>query len=171
MLKIDAEAFEEQIQSLILDLKSRIEKGVEKFVLDITYVLIDDTPYGNTEAFYDLYVKRQELYGFDIKPGLAKGSWLVSTGSLELLGALAYDKPNGYLSKIRAQQTTQEYIIGDDVYITNSIPYIGELNKGSSKQLPEGFKVSVDKIETIYAMKLSKYFKKPNTKIGKVERK
>lgn len=166
---MNAKQFENDILSFMEELKDRIEKGVEKFIIDITYILIDDTPYGNVDKFLNLYEKRQEKYGFDIAPGLAKGSWLVSTGNLYNLGAIAYDKPNGYYSKIRAKQTVQEYVIGETVYITNSVPYILELNQGSSKQLPEGFKVSVDKIEAIYSMNLSKYFKKKNSKIGKFE--
>lgn len=170
MLTIDAKSFEKDMMLFLEELTSRIEKGVEQFITDITYILIDDTPYGDVDKFLNLYEIRQEKYGFDIAPGLAKGSWLVTTGSLYMLGAISYDKPNGYYSKIRTKQTVQEYTIGETVYITNSVPYILELNEGSSKQLPQGFKSSLEKIETIYSINLGKYFKKQKQKVGKVER-
>jgi hypothetical protein len=166
MLSLDSKELEEQLLSLVNAYSNAFEKGVEKFAVDATALFVDATPYGNTEKYYNFYVERYKEYGFEIRPGLAKGSWSVTTGSFYSLGAIDYDQRNGYKSKIRAKATAQEYVLGEDIYITNSVPYIGKLQNGYSRQLPTGFRPTVDQVVALYNTDWKKYFRVKKQKNG-----
>jgi hypothetical protein len=166
MIKIDSSQFEKEIAEIVAKLTDQIERGVENFTVYTATLLIRTTPYGNVEKYFWLYEKRQEQFGFEMLPGLAKGSWVVSMNSAPNLGALAYDSRNGYQSGSRAIINAQEYEIGDDIYVSNSVPYIGNLEQGSSKQLPDGF---TPVFEGVYSTNLNKFFKIKKTNTGNFE--
>jgi hypothetical protein len=63
-----------------------------------------------------------------VDTGRARGNWNLSEGSID--GSI-----NNSATTIKAYREPKGK---KDVYITNSLPYIGLLEKGSSKQAPKG---------------------------------
>lgn len=71
-----------------------------------------------------------------VDTGRAKGNWQASNQK-PILEALEEIKPESQvLAEMRA--TVLSSNLDDDVYLSNNLPYIGELEYGSSTQSPEG---------------------------------
>lgn len=102
---------------------------------------------------------RQVTISTPVDTGRARWSWFLSVKvpSAEL-------PPEG---KYRVPQTTerikaleQNFTVSDTLYLTNNVPYVPDLNEGSSKQAPARF---VEKSAEIAQQAVYKWLKKPNT--------
>lgn len=102
---------------------------------------------------------RQVTISTPVDTGRARWSWFLSVKvpSPEL-------PPEG---KYRVPQTTerikaleQNFTVSDTLYLTNNVPYVPDLNEGSSKQAPARF---VEKSAEIAQQAVYKWLKKPNT--------
>ena len=102
---------------------------------------------------------RQVTISTPVDTGRARWSWFLSVKvpSPEL-------PPEG---KYRVPQTTerikaleQNFTISDTLYLTNNVPYVPDLNEGSSKQAPARF---VEKSAEIAQQAVYKWLKQPNT--------
>lgn len=157
MITIHADELHNQLKAFSEKFRRTLEKGVERFAYRTADIFIQSTPYGDANKFLDLYVKREEKYGFEIRPGLAKGSWLLVTGQPVFIEEVAYDNKYGSKSQARAQASAQEYILGETIYLTNSVPYIQGLEQGSSKQAPQGIMdLSLNKLQRLYGLNVAK---------------
>lgn len=158
MIKINGEELHKQLEAFAAKFRSTLEKGVERFAYKTADILIQSTPYGNVDKYLELYEDRQERYGFDIAPGLAKGSWLLSTGQPVFIQEVAYDNKYGSKSQARSYASAQEYMLGETIYLTNSVPYIEHLEKGYSReQAPEGImELSLNKLQRLYGLNVAK---------------
>ena len=75
-----------------------------------------------------------------VKTGQARNNWLLSVGtpdtrivkddSFDLTGTARHDKNKYWIGKHKP---------GQDIYISNNLPYIKRLNEGWSKQAPAAF--------------------------------
>ena len=83
-----------------------------------------------------------------VDEGRARANWQTSIGSAlsGLVGAFPQGKKGSSGGAAAAQAINQAVTTmtqykrgGQDVYISNNLPYIERLNKGSSKQAPAGF--------------------------------
>jgi hypothetical protein len=157
MVTFDSEDFQKQLQDIAKRFRERLEKGVEKFAYKTADIFIQSTPYGDIDKYYDYYEERQLEYGFRMQPGLAKGSWLLSTGQPAFSEEVAYDTRSGSKSQARAQMTAQEYVLGETIYLTNSVPYIIDLERGQSRQAPAGMlQLSMTKLVNLYSLNVAK---------------
>lgn len=102
---------------------------------------------------------RQVTISTPVDTGRARWSWFLSVKvpSSEL-------PPEG---KYRVPQTTerikaleQSFTVSDTLYLTNNVPYVPDLNEGSSKQAPARF---VEKSAEIAQQAVLKWLKQPNT--------
>lgn len=102
---------------------------------------------------------RQVTISTPVDTGRARWSWFLSVKvpSPEL-------PPEG---KYRVPQTTerikaleQNFTVSDTLYLTNNVPYVPDLNEGSSKQAPARF---VEKSAEIAQQAVYKWLKRPNT--------
>lgn len=102
---------------------------------------------------------RQVTISTPVDTGRARWSWFLSVKvpSPEL-------PPEG---KYRVPQTTerikaleQSFTVSDTLYLTNNVPYVPDLNEGSSKQAPARF---VEKSAEIAQQAVLKWMKQPNT--------
>lgn len=102
---------------------------------------------------------RQVTISTPVDTGRARWSWFLSVKvpSPEL-------PPEG---KYRVPQTTerikaleQNFTVSDTLYLTNNVPYVPDLNEGSSKQAPARF---VEKSAEIAQQAVYKWLKQPNT--------
>ena len=102
---------------------------------------------------------RQVTISTPVDTGRARWSWFLSVKvpSPEL-------PPEG---KYRVPQTTERikalelnFTVCDTLYLTNNVPYVPDLNEGSSKQAPARF---VEKSAEIAQQAVYKWLKQPNT--------
>jgi hypothetical protein len=84
---------------------------------------------------------QQLVLATPVRTGRARSNWIASfnipsdevRGPLEVSAALSQNMPTIATAKL-----------GDIIYLSNNLPYIGSLNDGSSAQAPAGF---VQKVE------------------------
>lgn len=160
---IDADAFIESVERLKQTMQRKLENAVRGYTTEIGSILVDNTPYGNPALYMRLYQLRKKFYGFEILPGIAKGSWHLSTGPSPMLltAPIDYAGPNGDQPKERMRQWAQKYKLGEKVWITNTAPYIRSLNRGQSNQAPDGILTpSLSKIISIYSVSFLEHYKK-----------
>ena len=129
---------------------------VQGFAFTMTARAIKNTPLGNFEAYPGRYAERAKLLGLLPEPGYAQGSWkITSDGSTA--GESTYDGEQAFQNAIRDAKT---YILGEDIYITNSGPYIRLLEGGFSKQAPKGMiQPTLAEVADIYSISLKDYYK------------
>lgn len=79
-----------------------------------------------------------------VDTGLARGNWQTTVGS----PARGEIERNGASAAIAEVEAKTPKGAGQETYLANDLPYIEELEKGSSKQAPEGMvRRNMDRIE------------------------
>lgn len=116
---------------VIRNLAEKIEKNAEKT--------------GKQTA---LAVDQVVVLGTPVDTGTARSNWRVSIGP----GSGAVHPPyspgkglgigetaNATAALDQGRSTINRFALGQEIYISNNLPYIKKLNEGSSLQAPEGF--------------------------------
>jgi len=109
---------EADFESLAIRIVKNIEKNVKGVALEIHANLTEDTP---------------------VDTGWARSNWVAKLGrpSTTTVGSPGSVNPD---SSTQALLEISKFQSGKGpINITNNVPYIGRLNKGSSKQAPSGF--------------------------------
>lgn len=85
--------------------------------------------------------------------GEAKSNWIVSSGSADNSTVRAKEQwsLSGAISLTDGESRISSAPRGSRIHITNNVPYIGELNAGSSRQAPAGFIEQATRAGTDYA--------------------
>lgn len=111
------------IRVVVSDLEGGVENVIKKLTLDIVANLVRAPSEGGTP----------------VDTGWARSNWIPSIGT-------SPESPAGSKENVTdAQRLSGEgevlgYQFGQGtVYITNNVPYIKDLNEGTSQQAPEGF--------------------------------
>jgi hypothetical protein len=73
-----------------------------------------------------------------VDTGLARGNWRPSIG-VPVSRPTSLVDPTGAGAIARIESTARQYRTGETLYLVNRVPYIGQLNAGSSRQAPAGF--------------------------------
>lgn len=72
--------------------------------------------------------------------GRARANWNIGIGDIDRSEDAEARDPSGRAALGRLTATAlSDVSAGDRIFITNSVPYIGELERGHSKQAPQGF--------------------------------
>jgi hypothetical protein len=157
MVTFESEDFQKQLHDIAKRFREKLEKGTEDFIYRTADILIQSTPYGDDKVYQSLYLKREKETGLAPFAGFSKGSWIMSFGAPALVGAIVPDNKSGGKSQARNHAIAHEFQLGDIVYITNSVPYIEKLEKGSSQQAPEGImEMSLGKLERLYGLNVAR---------------
>lgn len=122
--------FDLSIKKWVEKTKGRVNQVVRKVVFDVDARLITKTP---------------------VDTGMAQSNWMLSSGTYstattdehDLTGAIGLKRAADFIANY-------DFTKGDSVFITNSMPYIGPLENGHSKQAPNGMvKVTVAEFKDI----------------------
>lgn len=115
---------DQQIRAIVRGLDRLTERVVTKITLDVTANLVETTP---------------------VDTGWARANWVpaLSKPFVANLGAVPVTAQNASAAGVR-QQAAVAGIAGyrlsmGRVFVSNNVPYIQELNAGSSRQAPSGF--------------------------------
>ena len=146
--EVSLEKYKQEIQKKFIKLAQRLS-----FV--IAQSAIQQTPYGNVDRYRGFYEYRQATKGYKLEAGLAKGSWTVQVGSSPSKGAIFYDDQQGSEALGNALGNTQDFKLGDVIYINNTLDYIKALEGGYSQQAPYGMlKPAMQHIKAVYKINL-----------------
>lgn len=83
-----------------------------------------------------LAVDRKLVFRTPVDTGQARSNWLVGINA-PTRQTEGVESPGAAIA--RASATIRASKPGDTIYISNNLPYIGELNRGKSRQAPPGF--------------------------------
>jgi hypothetical protein len=106
-----------------------------------------------------LKVLEEVLRRAPVKTGRFRGNWRVSVGAVDLstddgptsLGVRPQSTPSG-LELGRALGPLAQVKVGDTLYVTNNLPYALGLERGRSKQAPQGvMRLGVDAVANEFA--------------------
>ena len=107
-----------EVVSVVSSLEAFTEDTIKRLTLEVTATLAESTP---------------------VLTGWARSNWLPSIGS-------PVDSPTGTKESVsdaereaRLGQVVLTYRLPSLVHVTNNVPYIVELNEGSSRKAPSGF--------------------------------
>lgn len=74
-----------------------------------------------------------------VDTGRAKGNWLASVGQTPVVETTEDTDPGGQMTLNQNQRTIEGWRLGQGaIFIANGLPYIQELENGSSQQAPNG---------------------------------
>ena len=74
-----------------------------------------------------------------IKSGQAQANWLVFVGNPSPFYSANANSNGGWRESVANAQARLANYHGGDIHIVNNVPYIAELNRGSSRQAPALF--------------------------------
>lgn len=149
MLTIQTSALQKQLADLKKQIKVKLENMVRGFSYSVAIQATGKTPLGNSEKYPDFYEAREKAYGFDPIEGLARGAWAASIGSPSNTLHLNYGKSSEDDALNQVKMVLQSYTLGQEVYITNNLPYIGNLENNYSPQT-QGAGIMRPTIEAVY---------------------
>ena len=129
----DLDKFARQIPQQANQIKRKVAKQILNGV-------VNRTPVGNREL-WAVNIDRK-VRGLPLAPpgyggGRAKGNWQVTIGSPATKATDTKD-PTGRSTIAAGQATILAAQPGQDIWISNNLPYIGRLEHGHSKQAPAG---------------------------------
>ena len=120
-------SFSKDIRSFVSKATTAHDKITRAATLELFSGVIKDTP---------------------VDTGRARGNWQTSVGS-PAAGELDREDKSGALAMAEVQQKAPPGA-GQVTCLSNNLPYIGELERGSSKQAPEGMvRKNVDRVQRI----------------------
>jgi len=123
---VSPENFGAKVRKIAEKNNKMMEDVAEDFVRFIFISVIEGTPVGRPETW-----KRSPPPGYT--PGRAKGNWFPSVGAPD------YSTTESTESSVNRIDSISGRVAGNTVYLTNSLPYIYELEKGWSLQQPNGW--------------------------------
>jgi hypothetical protein len=168
----DTSKLEQSLKKFHEEAVRKMEGMVSTFSYKIAWEGIENTPYGNvndsTQWMYNLPSRLRVL---PPEAGSAKGGWTISfNGPTRIIFPERASDENALNIKDNVDNTSQQYKLGDDVYIMNSVRYVasegwtlpkfGALENGYSAQAPNGImEPTLHAIYGIYTSELDEYYK------------
>ena len=162
------EEYSKQFQKYIEEVQRKMKGMVELFSINVTLAAINNTPYGTMNAWYESEARAQ--YKLEPFPGHAKGGWIVGLNTFDntSLGNRA-DSRGDNTALESAEAKLQGYILGQDIYIGNNVPYVnatgvpnpwnGSLEGGYSSQAPSGITApTLDLVFNVFQLNLKEYY-------------
>lgn len=148
-----------------------LEAMVERFAVETAYTAINQTPIGDAEQYKGFYNLNTRARYLPAESGYAKGGWVLSIGapSTTEFPARATDSIAESI-KASAKTNAQRYKLGQDIFITNNVPYVSQdgwtwdrflsLESGYSEQAPFGIRrPTVNIVVNILNKNLTRYYK------------
>jgi hypothetical protein len=151
---------------------------VQLFSYWVTFEAIENTPFGDADDYAALYNnKARKSILKNAKAGMAKGGWIIEMNKpYTSWWFMQADTENAENVKQSADYRSENYKLGDTVYITNNVPYVSRdgwpydtykngspvrsLEGGASSQAPNGImEPTLHAIYGIYAVNLNEYYK------------
>lgn len=136
-LKVDFTAFNKSLDELVKYHRELFTTMAVTLARDILVRLIRKTKIGDPSriaeggAYAQLYEERQATKGYDVRVGLAKGSWITELNTVTPEGAALYDSNNTNVALRTTFETEMKnFKLGDVINLHNSLDYITEDAEG-----------------------------------------
>jgi hypothetical protein len=172
----DTSKLEQSLKKLHEEAVRKMQGMVQIFSYKVTFEAIENTPFGDDQAYAVLYNNRARLAVLPPEAGSAKGGWTISfNGPTRIIFPERATDENAQNIKNNADIASQGYKLGDDLYIMNSVRYVASdgwpydtykngspvrsLESGASTQAPFGImEPTLHAIYGIYRSELKSYY-------------
>lgn len=177
MISCDTSKLEAELKKFHEEAVRKLEGMVELFSYWVTFEAIENTPFGDDASYARLYNNPARLaITKNAKAGNAKGGWAIEMNKpYSSSWFMQADNEVADNVKWAADQRSQNYKLGDVVYITNNVPYVSidgwpydtykngsavrSLESGASTQAPFGImEPTLHAVMGIYQSDLKKYY-------------
>lgn len=177
MISCDTSKLEDELKKFHEEATRKMEGMVQLFSYWVTFEAIENTPFGDDIEYAALYNNRLRLgITKNNKAGHAKGGWVIEMNQpYSSWWFMQADNENAENVKWAADHRSENYKLGDTVYITNNVPYVSadawpydtykngapvrSLESGASSQAPYGImEPTLHAIMGIYQSDLKKYY-------------
>lgn len=125
-------AFKRQYAAILAKAGARAELVVRQSAVALQSGMVEKSPVGDPSQWKNPTSAPPGYVG-----GRFKGNWQTGIGVINADISAAPDK-SGNGSIARALATVQNWKAGQTIFLTNSLPYAAELERGSSTQAPTG---------------------------------
>lgn len=170
MLVVNTDKCADSIEVLKKILERKFKHMVSGFVYEFSVIAVDNTPFGNSDVYFELYKRRAARSVYPEKEGAAKAGWQIDINNTTdtVYNGLA-DSSNAGNVKIRLKQEAfSEFKLGDKLNIGNAVEYVNSnkfnlpsLEQGYSSQAPQGIiKPTINMMLATYKVNLQSYFDK-----------
>ena len=177
MITCDTSKLEADLKKFHEESIRKLEGMVEKFTYWVAFEAVENTPFGDANAYAPLYNNKTRLsFTGNADAGYAKGGWTIEMNKpYQAWWFMQADNENAQNVKWALDHRSTNYKIGDTVYITNNVPYVSSdgwpydtyrngspvrsLESGASSQAPFGImEPTLHAIMGIYQSDLKQYY-------------
>ena len=157
MISLNIEEALAKLEQQRVIIEKKMKNMVVGFAYELTSIASDNTPYGDTERYLNLYKLRQKVTGIEPEAGFHMGAWKYSESR-----SIAFDS-NIYTPEEAAGYAKQDsrtaYKLGDKFYIGAKGPAFALLENGFSPKAPQGIMApTLSAITGAYAINYKMYF-------------
>jgi hypothetical protein len=122
--------FSKKVEAWQRKVERRIVQVVQRLILEITYELVDLSPWGDWDAWSERWQKRKPRPPYE--PGLFKGSWDYGRGAASQMAWDTIDaEGQSSIDRVKAQVSTMTLkTAATRHFITNKTPYARAMEGG-----------------------------------------
>lgn len=138
MLGVDTADFDKSVDQYIDQLTKALKSSVTQVMYGTANALVENTPVGDTDTYYELYLKRFDAEHWDIEEGMLLANWGFHLNEYDGYFNKDIRDTQGDLVTRSIIEVMKEYTLGDSITASNSTPYAGRIEGGQSAQAPQG---------------------------------
>ena len=138
MLGVDTADFDKSVDQYIDQLTKALKSSVTQVMYGTANAVVENTPVGDTDTYYDLYLKRFDAEGWAIEEGMLLANWGFHLNTYDSFFNKDIRDTEGDLVTKSIIEVMQEYKLGDSITASNSTPYATRIEQGQSAQAPLG---------------------------------
>ena len=139
MLTVDTSEFDKSVDTYIELLTQALKNSVTQVMYGTATAIVENTPVGDNEKYFELYKMRQEAEGWEPDPGMLMANWYFELNATDGLFDSGARDETGDLVTRSIREVMQNYKIGDPILVANETPYATDIEGGQSKQqAPQG---------------------------------
>jgi len=138
MVTVDTADLEKSIDTYVDLLTKALKNSVTQVMYGTANAIVENTPVGDTDTYYKLYLKRFQAEGWDIEEGMLLANWGFHINTDEGYFNKDIRDTQGDLVTNSIREVMAEYKLGDSITASNYTPYALSIENGQSAQAPNG---------------------------------
>ena len=139
MVTVDTVDLEKSIDTYVDLLTKALKNSVTQVMYGTASAIVENTPVGDNEKYFERYQQRQLDEGWEPTPGMLMANWYFELNATDgLFDSSARDESGDHVTN-SIRDVMMQYKIGDSILVTNETPYAPNIEGGQSKEKqPQG---------------------------------
>ena len=159
MLDVDTQEFDKSVDEYTKLLTNALVSSVKSVMVGTANALVENTPVGDVDRYYELYRQRYDREGWDMEAGMLMVNWWIELNSDNTLFDSDARDDDGLSDSMKMQDVMAEFKLGDSILVDNETPYAEKIDAGQSKdRYPRGMKEpTVEALMNIYKIQFKDF--------------